>query len=71
MTVKLPKVRNNLLEEMNPPNGIALFQKTHAFNKFSREQKRRGETFFIVREYGRHKKKFIQDLSKNHEYTNL
>ena len=56
---------------MNPPNGIALFQKTHAFNKFSREQKRSGETFFIVREYGRHKKKFIQDLSKNHEYTNL
>ena len=45
MTVNLPKVRSDLLEEMNP-EWLAVFQKTHSFNKFSWEQKRRENKFF-------------------------
>ena len=47
MKVKLPKVINNLLEEMNP--GMAQFQKTRAFNK-SWEQKKKNKEIFQLQE---------------------
>ena len=45
MEVKLPKVGNNLLEEMNPERNC-IVSKTCAFYKFSWEQKRRVKNFF-------------------------
>ena len=45
MTVKLPKVRNNLVEKKNP-EWDCIVSKTRAFNKFSRGQTRGLKKFF-------------------------
>ena len=47
MTVKLPKVRNNLLEEMNP-EWDCIVSKTRAFKKFSWEQKKKSKEIFLL-----------------------
>ena len=67
MTVKLPKMRNNLPEEMNPE--LYYFKKHVLSTNFHGSIKEALINFSIVREYGRHMKKYNFDLSKNHEYT--
>ena len=67
MMHKLPKVRNNLFEELKRwiPNEIAMFQKTSAFNKLPWEQKRRVKNFFYKRIWKTREKirfQFTQEL---------
>ena len=47
MNAQLPKVRNNLLEEMNP-EWDCIVSKTRAFKKFSWEQKKKSKEIFLL-----------------------
>ena len=60
MTVKLPKVRNNLLEEMSPEWDCIVSKDTCFYYIFMETEKKSKEIF-------RYKKKPNSDLSKNHE----
>ena len=60
-------MRNNLPEEMNPE--LYYFKKHVLSTNFHGSIKEALINFSIVREYGRHMKKYNFDLSENHEYT--
>ena len=49
MNAQLPKVRNNLLEEMNP-EWDCIVSKTRAFKKFSWKQKKKSKEIFLLQQ---------------------
>ena len=56
---------------MNPKWDCIVSRNTCFQQIFIATEKKSKEIFFIVREYGRHKKKSNFDLFKNHEYADL
>ena len=62
MTVKLPSVRNNLLEEMNTQWDCIVWKNTCFQQIFIGNRKEEYRIFSMVKEYGRHEVSSIQVL---------
>ena len=71
MTVKLPKKRNNLLEEMNPKWDCIVSRNTCFQQIFIATEKKSKEIFFYCKRIWKTQEKSNFDLFKNHEYADL
>ena len=67
MTVKLPNIRNNLLEEMNPKWDCIVSKKHVLSTNFHENRKVEQRHLAVVKEYQKHKEKSNFDLSSNNE----